>query len=104
MKYSNDAETEGLFTTNVDTYVVADFYDVPVLKTLVAAHFEVKLNDHWEKHSFAQAVQTIYTDTPTTDRTLQDMALDTGVKNHIDLTIGTPATTSLLLNFLYTMQ
>lgn len=27
-----------------------------------------------------------------------------GVENHIDLTIGTPATIPLLLNFLYTMQ
>lgn len=75
MKYSNDAETEDVLTTDVDAYAVADFYDVPVLKTLVAAHFEVKLNDHWDKHSFAQAVQTIYTNTPSTDRSLRDPAL-----------------------------
>lgn len=98
MEYANDAAPEDVLTTDVDVYVVADFYAVPVLKKLIAAQFESHLAESWNPESFPQAVQTIYTDTPTTDRTLRDMALDAIMEHTADLfetgegTCSTPLT------------
>lgn len=85
MEYANNAAPEDVLATDVDVYVVADFYAVPVLKKFIAAQFENHLATLWNSDSFPQAVQTIYTDTPITDRTLRDMALDTIMEDTTDL-------------------
>lgn len=85
MEYVNHAAPEDVLTTDVDVYVVADFYAVPVLKKLIAAQFENHLAKLWNTDLFSQAVQTIYTDTPITGRNLRDMALDTIMEHTTDL-------------------
>jgi len=71
--YSSQAEDS--LITDVNVYLAADFYDIPILKQLAAGRFE----------SLLEAVDAIYTDTPSSDRTLWDPVLNTIVAHAPDL-------------------
>jgi hypothetical protein len=80
-------QSENNLVTDVNAYVAADFYVVPFLKTLVAAKFKDHLTSLWNSDNFPVAVETIYTETVSTDRALRDLVLDTIIK-HASVLLG----------------
>jgi hypothetical protein len=65
MDYEDTSESKLL--TNVDVYVAADFYDIPVLKELAGKKLEVALVALWDSPQFLKAIETVYAKTPSTD-------------------------------------
>lgn len=52
---------------NVDVYIAADFYDIPVLKELAVQKFKNVLATLWNSPQLFPAIEAIYTNTSSTD-------------------------------------
>ncbi|TID19571.1 hypothetical protein E2P81_ATG06738 [Venturia nashicola] len=76
MNYANDVKAKNCLLNNVNLYVAADFYAIEALKKVAAAAFEKHLTEGlWKTGSFPKALEVIYSETPSSDRKLRDVAL-----------------------------
>lgn len=62
MDYDDSSEERLLLDVNV--YIAADFYDIPVLQELAAQKFEIALEYLWSSQQVFPAIEPIYTKTP----------------------------------------
>lgn len=77
LEYKN--KNGDILVSHVKVYEAASFYGIPALQKLVVKEFEHHL--HMRYDSLPKAIEAIYNDIPSFDRTLQDLALDSIVKN-----------------------
>lgn len=85
MSYPNFEPDCGL-VHDVNLYIAADFYDVPILKQTATTHFEQHVaNLECVEASLVSALRIIYEDTANTDRTLRDPALAVVLERASDL-------------------
>ncbi|TAQ87236.1 hypothetical protein B7494_g4422 [Chlorociboria aeruginascens] len=72
-----------LFNTKV--YIIADKYDIPVLKTLAKAKYERSIISHWNTPTFSEAAKLLWENTMDDDRLLRNVVIDAATANLDDL-------------------
>ncbi|KAE9985016.1 hypothetical protein EG328_008006 [Venturia inaequalis] len=71
---------------DVNLYIAADFYDVPILKRVATNHFKNNVNELTNvERCLVPVTEIVYNETATTDRTLRELALAVVVANASDL-------------------
>ena len=73
-KRDYQVDAKSAITIHPEVYKLADYLDIPTLKSIVKKKFSEALREDWEVVSFTKALRTIYTSTPASDRGLRDVA------------------------------
>ncbi|KAI8668585.1 hypothetical protein NCS57_00670100 [Fusarium keratoplasticum] len=84
--YSNIYGTSTM-VYDAQVYQIADKYDVPALKACSKDKFGVAITTGWSMDDFPLAIAVVYESTPSADRGLRDLAVETSQKN-IDKLLG----------------
>lgn len=64
--------TGGSLAINAAMYIIGDRYMIGTLKDLAVAKFSAALASGWNQQDFPEVIQTIYDNTPASDRGLRD--------------------------------
>jgi speckle-type POZ protein len=78
--YSNVCGTSSM-VYDAHVYQIADKYDIPALKTLSMGKFGAAITTGWSMDDFSLAIGEVYDSTPSKDRGLRDLAVETSCKN-----------------------
>ncbi|QDS69843.1 hypothetical protein FKW77_000179 [Venturia effusa] len=95
----NEVQSENKLLSHANVYIAADFYDVPKLKELATTRFQAALalgHVSSTPEDLPKALESTYTDIPSSDRALRDAALSFIVDN-ISVCLRTSETSGLTI-------
>ncbi|KAH7141754.1 BTB/POZ protein [Dactylonectria macrodidyma] len=78
--YSNDYGTSSM-VFDAQVYQIADKYDISALKAHAKDKFDAAITTGWSMDDFPLAVMVVYESTPSADRGLRDLVVETSRKN-----------------------
>lgn len=84
--YSNNSGSSTM-VYDAQVYQIADKYDIPALKAHCKSKFGTAIATGWSLDDFPLAITVAYESTPSEDRGLRDLAVETSRK-HIDKLLG----------------
>ncbi|RSL38864.1 hypothetical protein CEP53_014516 [Fusarium sp. AF-6] len=92
--YNNACGTSTL-VYDAQVYQIADKYDIPALKEHCKSKFSAAITTGWSLDDFPLAITVAYESTPSEDRGLRDLVVETSRK-HIDKLLGNDSFCKLL--------
>lgn len=77
----NNLHSTSCMVYDAQVYQIADKYDIPALKSHSIEKFRDAITTGWSMDDFPLAISVVYSTTPSRDRGLRDLAVETSRKN-----------------------